>query len=92
MYMDDMIPTSTANVEHLETLDLVLTKLEESGLRQEEARCTSIAEENVGYLGHHFDIQDIHPVITSAITDKVQDLLETRAPQDVTERKSYLGY
>ena len=38
------------------------------------------------YLGHRFDAQGIHPV-----KDKVQALLETRAPQNVTELKSYLG-
>ena len=85
VYMDDIILTGTNDVEHLETLDLVLTKLEESGLRLKQAKCTLLAEEVV-YLGHKFDAQGIHPV-----KDKVQALLETRAPQNVTELKSYLG-
>ena len=83
--MDDIILTGANDVEHLETLDLVLTKLEESGLRLKQAKCTLLAEEVV-YLGHHFDAQGIHPV-----KDKIQALLETRAPQNVTELKSYLG-
>ena len=85
VYMDDIILTGANDVEHLETLDLVLTKLEESGLRLKQAKCTLLAEEVV-YLGHRFDAQGIHPV-----KDKVQALMEIRAPQNVTELKSYLG-
>ena len=83
--MDDTILTGANDVKHFETLDLVLIKLEESGLRLKQAKCTLLAEEVV-YLGHRFDAQGIHPV-----KDKVRALLETRAPQNVTELKSYLG-
>ena len=85
VYIDDIILTGANDVEHLETLDLVLTKLEEFGLRLNKAKCTLLAEEAV-YLGHRFDAQGIHPV-----KDKVRALLETRALQNVTELKSYLG-
>ena len=73
LYMDDIILTGANDVEHLETLNLVLTKLEESGMRLKQAKCTLLAKEVV-YLGHRFDAQGIHPV-----KDKVQALLEIRA-------------
>ena len=85
VYMDDIILTGANDVEHLETLDTVLTKLEQAGLRLKRAKCTFLAEEVV-YLGHRFTSEGIKPV-----EEKVKALMEARAPNDVTELKSYLG-
>ena len=74
----DIILSGATDVEHLGTLDLVLSRLEQSGVRLKEAKCTFLAEEVV-LLGHCFEAQGIH-----LVKDKVQALLETRAPQNVT--------
>lgn len=85
VYIDDILVTGTSDAEHLQVLEQVLTKLEEAGLRLKESKCVYMAE-SVTYLGHVIDAQGIHPV-----QDKVQALQEARAPNNVSELKSYLG-
>ena len=85
VFLDDIIVTGNPDEEHIENLDRVLTKLEESGLRLKRPKCTLLSEEVI-YLGHRINKEGLHPMM-----DKVEALQKTRAPTCVTELKSYLG-
>ena len=54
VYLDDIILTDATKAQHLETLDMVLGRLEEAGLRLKRKKCTFLADEVV-YLGHMVD-------------------------------------
>ncbi len=71
--------------EHLGTLDQVLQRLEEFGLRLKRGKC-KFMEKEVVFLGHKVDATGIHPV-----PEKVQSVQEAPTPTSVTELKAYLG-
>ena len=49
VYLDDILITGRTDAEHIETLDKVLTRLEESGLRLKRSKCVFMAQ-SVVYL------------------------------------------
>ena len=83
--MDDIILTGATKAKHLETLDLVLGRLEEAGLRLKREKCTFLADEVV-YFGHKIDQHGLHP-----IEDKVEAIQKARAPENVLEFQAFLG-
>ena len=85
VYVDDILVTGASIEEHLHTLDKVLSKLGESGLRLKKAKCIFMAS-SVEYLGHRIDREGLHP--TDA---KVQAINEAQSPKNITELKSFLG-
>jgi len=84
-YIDDIIVTGKTREEHLKNLDLVLTKLEQAGLKLNKAKCTFMAPK-VEYLGYIIDKDGLHP--TQA---KVEAIQNARAPTSVTELRAFLG-
>jgi len=85
VYLDDIVITRPSVEEHLLTLDKVLLKLKEAGLKLKRNKCVFM-EESVTYLGHRIDSQGLHPV-----EEKVKALLEVPTPNNTTELKSFLG-
>lgn len=85
VYLDDILVTGVTDEEHLQTLDAVLTRLQDAGLRLKRDKCEFLQKE-VRYLGHLVDAQGLHP-----LKDKVQALTEAPCPTNVTELKAYLG-
>ncbi len=85
VYLDDILLTGKNDQEHLGTLDQVLQRLEEFGLRLKRGKC-KFMEKEVVFLGHKVDATGIHPV-----PDKVQAVQEAPTPTSVTELKAYLG-
>jgi len=83
--VDDILITGRTNDEHFETLDKVLCKLQNAGMRLNKKKCVFLVPEVV-YLGHKVNSQGIYPV-----EDKVTAINEAPVPQNVTELKSYLG-
>ena len=81
VYLDDIILTGATTAHHLETLDLVLGRLEEAGLRLKRENCIFLADEVV-YLGHKIDQQG---------QDKVEAIQKARAPENVLELQALLG-
>ena len=59
-YFDDILISGDSEEEHLTTLELVLTRLEEAGLRLKREKC-SFLQPTVTYLGHVIDGEGIHP-------------------------------
>ena len=85
VYLDDILVTGPTEEEHLATLDKVLQRLSEAGLRLRKEKCVFLAP-SVVYLGHRLDAQGLHPV-----AEKVKALQEAPSPKSVSELKSYLG-
>ena len=85
VYLDDIILAGATKAKHLETLDLVLDRLEEAGLRLKREKCTFLTDEVV-YLGHKIDQHGLHP-----IEDKVEAIQKARAPENVLELQAFLG-
>ncbi|KAL0160115.1 hypothetical protein M9458_043840, partial [Cirrhinus mrigala] len=85
VYLDDILVAGVTEEEHLQTLDVVLTRLQDAGLRLKRNKCEFLQKE-VRYLGHLVDAQGLHP-----LKDKVQAVTEAPCPTNVTELKAYLG-
>ncbi|CAC5400803.1 unnamed protein product [Mytilus coruscus] len=83
--VDDILITGSSKSEHLNNLETVLGKIQESGMRLNKDKCVFLAPEVV-YLGHRIDQYGIYPV-----ESKVNAITEAPEPKHVTELKSYLG-
>ncbi|KAG1937621.1 gag-pol fusion protein [Pimephales promelas] len=85
VYLDDILVTGVNQESHLKTLDEVLARLKEAGLRLKRGKCMFLADE-VEYLGHRVDAQGLHPMAI-----KVKAIEEAPEPSNVAELKAYLG-
>ena len=85
VYLDDILITGSSEDTHLKTLDEVLNRLDEAGLRVKQAKC-EFFKPSVTYLGHRIDANGLQPLL-----DRVQAIKEAPTPTSVTELKSYLG-
>ena len=85
VYIDDILITGKSEEEHLETLERVLARLEESGLKLKRSKCLLMAP-SVTYLGHKIDKDGIRP-----LAEKVRAVQKAPEPKNVTELKAYLG-
>ena len=86
VYLDDILVTGEDEQSHLRTLETVLKRLSESGLRVKQSKCLFMAP-TVSFLGHRIDADGLHP-----LKDKVEAIEAAPSPTNVTELKSYLGY
>ncbi|XP_065190696.1 uncharacterized protein K02A2.6-like [Sycon ciliatum] len=85
IYLDDILVSGTTREEHDKHLNMVLERLNAAGLRLNRTKC-SFARSSVTFLGHIIDASGIKPT-----KEKVQDVIDARAPTDVQELRSYLG-
>lgn len=85
VYLDDILITGPDDETHLETLETVLKRLSEAGLRARKVKCVFLAH-SVVYLGHKIDSEGLHPM-----PEKVKAIQEAPRPSNVSELKSYLG-
>ena len=85
VYLDDILITGPSEQEHLDTLEAVLQKLQEAGIKLRNDKCVFLGS-SVTYLGHQIDAEGLHP-----IAEKVEALHEFPSPQNVAALKSYLG-
>ncbi|XP_042601491.1 uncharacterized protein K02A2.6-like [Cyprinus carpio] len=85
VYLDDIILMGTDEAEHLSTLDEVLRRLKDAGLRLHRSKCVFLQNE-VEYLVHVVNAEGFHPVLS-----KVRAIEEAPPPTTVTELKAYLG-
>ena len=74
VYIDDVLVTGKSEEEHLSTLEEVLRRIVESGLRHRKDMCMFLAP-SVVYLGHQIDSEGLHPV-----AEKVVAVQEAPAP------------
>ena len=85
IYLDDILLYSPSLDVHLETLDKVLTRLGEFGLKIKGKKC-SLFQSEVTYLGHVVSAEGI-----SVDKDKVQKVLDWPVPINSDELRSFLG-
>ena len=85
VYLDDILVTGPNDKEHLKTLSLVLSRLENAGLRVHRSKCEFMSP-SVSYLGHMIDQYRLHP-----LKEKEKAVKDAPAPRNVSELKSYLG-
>ena len=79
VYIDDILVTSKNEAEHLATLEQVLKRLKEAGLRAKMAKCRFMRS-SIDYLGYHIDKEGIHP-----LAGKVEAIVNAPEPRDVKE-------
>ena len=60
MWLDDILVTGSTEAEHLDTLDRVMSRLEEHGLHLKLSKCVFMAP-SVEYLCHHISADGIRP-------------------------------
>ena len=85
VYIYDILITGKTNEEHLKTLDTVLTKLEDEGMRLKRNKCAFLLPK-VEYLGHTITAEGLHPDDT-----KVHAISEAPPPHNVGQLRSFLG-
>ena len=84
-YIDDILITAKDDATHLNTLDEVLGRLEDQGIRIKQEKCDFMTD-SVEYLGHLISSEGIH-----AIPAKVQAVVDAPHPKNVNELRSFLG-
>ena len=60
VYIDDVLVSGTSEREHLKTLESVLAKLQQSGLRLKMSKCVFMVS-SVEYLGHVISADGVRP-------------------------------
>ena len=85
VYIDDILVTGPTADKHLETLEQVLARLENAGLRVKQSKCKFMAP-SVEYLGFKIDANGLHPLV-----EKVEAVRDAPTPRNVQELKAYLG-
>ena len=76
VYIDDILVLRKDNDDHLQTLDIALSRLEEAGLKLNRSKCSFLLP-SVEYLGYWITTDGLQPT-----NKKVQ---KSRAPKDVTQ-------
>lgn len=82
-YLDDILITGRDHVEHLKTLDQVLTRLEKYGLKLQREK---FFRQSLEYLGHYIDAAGLHKS-----PEKIKAIMEAPAPTNVSQLRSFLG-
>ena len=85
VYIDDILITGKTETDHLETLDKVLQRLGEAGLKLKRNKCSFMLS-SVECLGHSISAEGLHPT-----KEKIRAILDAPAPQNVTQLRSFLG-
>ena len=85
VFFDDILVTGHTQADHLTTLNKVLARLEQAGLRVKSKKC-KFMQSSVSYLGYKLDAKGIHP-----LEDKVVAIQDAPTPRSITELKSYIG-
>ena len=85
VYLDDILVSGKTPEDHLASLQQVLDRLSNAGLRLKRDKC-QFMKPACTYLGHKLDAEGIHPT-----EEKVQAIEQAPAPKNVTELRSYLG-
>ncbi|CAC5380500.1 unnamed protein product [Mytilus coruscus] len=69
--VDDILVTGSSKSEHLDNLETVLSKLQESGMRLNKDKCVFLAPEVV-YLGHRIDKLNMEYILLKAKSKRSQ--------------------
>ena len=86
LYLDDVVVFSPSFEQHLQRLELVLSRFDQCNLRVKLSKCAFFQSE-VSYLGHVISAKGV-------ATDpaKIQAVAEWRTPSSAAELQSFLGF
>lgn len=86
LYLDDVIVFSSTVDEHLERLDVVLSRLHQENLKVKLEKCCFFQTE-VNYLGHVISKEGV-----ATDPQKISAVADWPRPTNVTELRSFLGF
>ena len=86
LYLDDIVVFSSSITQHLQRLDVVLSRLQNEGLKAKLAKCAFFQKE-VSYLGHVISGKGV-----STDPSKVEAVAKWQRPRHVSELRSFLGF
>ena len=81
----DILISGGSPEEHFQTLEEVLGRLQDRGIRRNPAKCIFF-QPGLEFLGHWIDQRGIRP-----LPQKMKAIVEANSPTNVTELKLYLG-
>ena len=84
-YLDDIIIFSRDELQHLEHLEIVFSRLREAGLKMKHSKCDFFKSE-IHYLGHLISPEGISP-----LPNKLDSIKHMPVPNSVKEIKQFLG-
>ena len=85
VYIDDILLAGSTLEEHLRTLEEVLKRVQDAGLRLNRDKCFFLRS-SIEYLGHVIDKDGIHPT-----QEKVQAIKNAPQPTNIAQLRSFLG-
>lgn len=86
LYLDDVIIFSSTVAQHLQRLEMVLSRLRQKGLKAKLSKCHFFQTE-VKYLGHWMSREGV-----ATDPNKISAVSDWKQPSDVTEVRSFLGF
>uniref|UniRef100_A0A667Y9Z6 Gypsy retrotransposon integrase-like protein 1 n=1 Tax=Myripristis murdjan TaxID=586833 RepID=A0A667Y9Z6_9TELE len=86
LYLDDVVVFSSTVEEHLDRLDVVLSRLQQEGLKAKLEKCSFFRPE-VGYLGHIISKDGV-----ATDPGKIEAVSKWQRPNHVSELRSFLGF
>lgn len=86
LYLDDIVIFSSSFPQHVQRLQLVLSRLKEYNLKLKLSKCNFFKEE-VQYLGHVISANGV-----STDPEKIQTVLQWKQPTTLTHLRSFLGF
>lgn len=85
VYLDDILIFSTSLQEHIQSINQIFDKLQESNLKIQVDKCNFLCKETE-YLGHILTSEGIKPN-----PNKIKSILELKLPNTEKKIKSFLG-
>ncbi|XP_073954832.1 uncharacterized protein [Choristoneura fumiferana] len=85
VFLDDVCVTGPTKALHLERLEKVFQRFQESGLRLEQSKC-SFFQDSVTYLGHIISKDGLQKS-----PKKVEAIVKVPKPTNITDLKRFLG-
>lgn len=86
LYLDDIVVFSSSIGQHLQRLEVVLSRLQKEGLKVKLAKCAFFQKE-VRYLGHVISGEGV-----STDPAKIEAVAKWQRPRQVSELRSFLGF
>ena len=84
-YLDDILVTGKSEAEHLRTLDAVLQRLADAGVRLKRQKCEFMLPK-IEYLGHLITADGLEPT-----AEKIRAIQDAPMPRDVQQLRAFLG-
>ncbi|XP_026731607.1 uncharacterized protein K02A2.6-like [Trichoplusia ni] len=85
VFLDDVIITGSSKSDHLQNLHKVFQRLDKYGLKVKKEKCEFFMK-SISYLGYVISEDGVH-----TCPNKVKAILDTPAPVNVVELRSFIG-